>query len=493
MLPGMGRLILLTGMLLLHAALLAGAGLRNGPMIGYAGMAEVLIWVQTDAPADVKVAYWDQAAPDRVYLTDTIRTDKRAGHVAKCVADQVRAGRRYGYEVRIDGEPVAPRFRDAHRAGPIPLSFATPPNWRFREQGHAPFDFTVGFGSCAYINEPEGGYDRLNSRPYGGEYRIFEAIHDVAPDLFIWLGDNVYYREPDWSSRTGMIHRWTHDRSIPELRGMLATIPQYAVWDDHDYGPNDAGREFWHKELATEIFTLFHGNPTAGLPETPGIFTYFAWGDVHFYLLDNRTHRTVPVIDPEPFGYPAQQLGKAQVDWLIELMKYNRGQSRSSYPSTFHVVAVGSQVLSPASRDGLRRYPQEWQYLFDRLVAEELHDVIFITGDVHYAEVSRLERAGMVFWDITSSPLTAGPWAGHPSEANPYRHDVFPGEADRYGQRNFATLSFEGPLNARRAVLRYYDSDGQLINQAPGAPAGQPTPQSVIPALAPNLDPRLHP
>jgi alkaline phosphatase D len=493
MLAGMARL---TFLIALWGALLAaidGAGLRNGPMIGYATMAEVLVWVQADGPAEVRVAYWDEADPARIHHTDTVRTDKRSAYVAKCVADEVRAGRTYGYAVYIDGQRAAPQFREGHRDGPIPLAFSTPRNWRFREDGHAPFDFTVGFGSCAYINEPEGGYDRLGGRPYGGEYRIFEAIHDVAPDLFIWLGDNVYYREPDWSSRTGMIHRWTHDRGIPELRAMLATIPQYATWDDHDYGPNDAGREFWNKAMATEIFSLFHGNPTAGLPEIPGIFTYFAWGDVHFYLLDNRTHRTVPGLRPEGFGYAPQQLGKAQIDWMVELMKYNRNQSRSSYPSTFHVVGVGSQVLSPHSRDGLRRYPEEWEYLFDRLVAEELHDVIFITGDVHFSEVSRLERDGHVFWDLTSSPLTAGPWAGPPPQANPWRHDIFPGEADRVGRRNFATLSFEGPLTARRAVIRYYDSDGQLLNQQPGQLAGTPTPASVIDARQPNLDPRLYP
>ena len=484
----------------------------NGPMIGYASMAEVLIWVQTDTPAEVRVAYWPKDDPAEVRHTDPLRTEKRTAHVAKCIADEVSAGTTYAYAVYIDGIEVQPRFREGYREGPVPLAFSTPPNWRFRASGHEPFDFTVGFGSCAYINEPEGGYDRMNNTtPYGGEYPIFEAIYETQPDFFIWLGDNVYYREPDWSSRTGKIHRWTHSRSIPELRPMLATIPQYAIWDDHDFGPNDIGREYWNKELATEIFSLFHGNPTAGLPETPGIFTYFAWGDVHFYLLDNRTHRTVYGLTPEPFGYEKQTLGKAQIDWMIELMKFNRNQSSgsyfysaSSYPSTFHVIAIGAQVISPYGKDSLRNFPGEWNYLFDRLVTEELHNVLFITGDIHFAEVSRLTyqggghpgkpgQAGQIgqeyqFWDITSSPLTAGSWPGAPAEDNPYRVDVFPGEADRFGGRNFATLTFEGPLPERRAVIRYYDSRGRLVNQDPNKPAGQPTEASVIHARELDLD-----
>ena len=505
----MRRVHLLVLTLIAFPLFASAATLRNGPMLGYATMAEALIWVQTDAPAEVKVAYWPLGQPEAISFTDAVRTEKPTAFVAKCLADQVRAGTTYGYAVLIDGERVEPRYREGYAEEAIPLTFHTPPNWRFREQGHVPFDFTIGFGSCAYINEREGGYDRLNSSsPYGADYQIFEAVHEVDPDVFIWLGDNIYYREPDWSSRTGMIHRWTHDRSIPELRPMLATIPQYATWDDHDYGPNDAGRDYWLKETATEIFTLFNGNPSAGLPEIPGIFTYFAWGDVHFYLLDNRTHRTPPALHPNAFGYQAQQLGKAQIDWLVEAMTYHRDQSVSSYPSTFHVVALGSQVLSPYSGDGLQRYPGEWQYLIDRLVTEELHNVIFITGDVHFSEVSRLTYTGggrsgvpgkageagkeYVFWEVTSSPMTAGPWPGSPPEGNPYRVDVFPGEADRYGQRNFATLTFEGSLTERRAVIRYYDSNGKLINQDPDADPGIPMPESIIPSRELNLSRSLY-
>jgi alkaline phosphatase D len=481
------RIKFLVLVILLQPLLASGSSLSNGPMIGYATMAEVLIWVQTASPASVEVEYWSLQDPDKRMRTDPVTTRKATAYVAKCLADQVKAGTGYGYAVYIDGQRVEPQFRADYREGPIPLTFETPPNWRFRASGHEVPDFTVGFGSCAYINEREGGYDRMNGSPYGSDYHIFEAVHEVDPDVFIWLGDNVYYREPDWTSRTGMIHRWTHDRAIDELRPMMATIPQYAIWDDHDYGPNDIGREFWNKAAATDVFNLFNGNPTAGLPELPGIFTYFAWGDVHFYLTDNRTYRTVRGVNAEPFGYKRQMLGKEQVDWLIELMKYNRLQSISSYPCSFHVVAMGTQVLSPWSRDGYPKFPDEWNYLFDRLVAEEIHNVIFISGDVHFSEVSQMIRTGdsgpdFVFWDITSSSMTAGSSTGPEVDENPYRLDVFPGDIDRYGAHNFATLSFEGSLPERRAVLRYYDAEGNLLNQDPEKHPGQPTRASIIPA-----------
>jgi alkaline phosphatase D len=484
------------------------AGIQSGPMLGYASMAEVLVWVQTDSPGEVKIAYWPVENPSDRRWTEPVSTGKKTAFIAKCVADRVSAGKRYGYAVYIDDVLQPVHFREAYQPGEVPLTFHTPPNWRFRQEGHAPFDFTVGFGSCAYINEPEGGYDRMNGSPYGADYQVFESVYEVNPDLFIWLGDNVYYREPDWSSRTGMIHRWTHDRSIPELRGMMATIPQYGTWDDHDFGPNDIGREFWNKAMATEIFTLFQGNPTAGLPETPGIFTYFAWGDVHFYLTDNRTYRTVRDLNPGPYGYQKQMLGKKQIDWMIELMKYNRNQSASSYPCTFHVVAMGNQVLSGWSRDGMPNFEEEWQYLFDRLVDEEIHNVIFLSGDVHHSEASRMVYTGggqpgtpgkageagkdYVFWDITSSPMSAGPNT-RGEKPNPHRVDLIPGERDHVAERNFATLTFEGPLRERRAVIRYYDSNGLLLNQDPGGQEGAPTPASIISSRELSLHRSLYP
>lgn len=493
----------------LTTALASGSGLKTGPMVGAAQMKEVLLWVQTDGPAEVFIEYREAETTGWTHRTDPVATRKEDGFVARLVADAVMPDRHYYYRVLVNGHEFRPQSSEGR---PLPADtqrFRTPPNWRFRESGHEVADFTFGFGSCAYINQPEGGYDRLGGKPYGADYRIFESIHAVNPDFFVWLGDNIYYREPDWTSRRGMIERWTHDRAIPEMRAFLASRSHFATWDDHDYGPNDAGREYWNRAAATEVFQLFHANPPPANPEKAGIATYFSWSDVHFYLLDNRSFRTVPGVRPEPFGYERQQLGKAQIDWLVELMIFNREQSRSSYPSTFHVVGLGSQVMSPHSRDSLPHYPLEWQYLFDRLVHAEMHNVLFITGDVHYGEVSRLVYPGggktgvpgkfgepgmdYIFWDITSSPMTAGPWAGAEPERNPHRFDIFPGEADRVGQRNFATLSFEGPLHARRAVIRYFDSDGRLLNQQPGAADGTPTPESVITARHLNLHPSLMP
>lgn len=472
------------------------ATIASGPMLGYSTMSEVLIWVQTTEPATVAARYWEVGTdPAAAIHTDSLLTSRDQACVAKLLATQVTWGKRYRYEILINGEVVQQQFREGYsRSGPIPYSFQTPRNWRFRQEGHEIFDFTVAAGSCAYIND--GEYDRLNSPPYGQEYEIFEAIYEKQPDLMLWLGDSIYLREPDWSSRTGLHRRWSHDRALPHLRALLSSTHQYAIWDDHDYGPNNASWEFYNKAQSTEAFTLFWGNPTAGHPEIPGIFTYFQWGDVHFYLLDNRTYRDSDGLTPIKYEEQKKHFGKRQIDWLISSLKSNQSQSRSNYPASFHIICAGSQIISDNPYpENFRTYRDEFNYLFDRLRSERIDGVFFLSGDVHYTELSKdshqvwgyTNKPGeggwrgvpYTFYDLTVSPLTSGVHS-HPTNNTKRVATFAPTEDGSIRQRNFATLSFSGPLGDRAMTIRIYDSKGTLLNQQPDAPVGEVTPASII-------------
>ncbi|MEM9160308.1 MAG: alkaline phosphatase D family protein [Verrucomicrobiota bacterium] len=477
--------------------------LLNGPMPTSSTMNEVIIWTQTTEPASVQIEYWlkDQSETTK-HLSSSYQTTKADAYVAKVAIDEnLQPGARYDYRVLVNGTPQELSYRSEYKADePIPMSFQVKPRWRFIPNGearHSVFDFRIAAGSCAYINEP--GYDREGGRPYGDKYHIFESIHEKQPDLMFWLGDTVYYRENDFESRSGMIHRWTHDRSIPHLRPLLASAHHFATWDDHDYGPNDIGSSYHLKGAATEIFNLFWGNPSAGLPDTPGIFTYLNWGDVNFYLLDNRYHLTTAVSKPHAFGKPKSMLGQEQVDWLVDHLSWAQSQmlhDGKSYPARFNIICLGNQVLSEdPNPHNYRNFPEEWNYLIDRIVEEGIDGVIFLTGDVHHGEVNRLEYIGggkpsetgkagkkgerYLFHEITSSPLTSGSWAG-PAE-NDARYDIFDEEdIDRVGQRNFVTLDFKGPLENRRLEIRYFDSDGKLLNRKADGAEDEITEKSIL-------------
>jgi alkaline phosphatase D len=262
----------------------------------------------------------------------------------------------------------------------------------------------------------------------------------------LWLGDNVYLREVDWWSRTGIMYRYTHTRSLPELQPLLGSTHHYAIWDDHDYGPNDSDRTFREKDTTLEAFTTFWGNPSAGIAGVGGITTTFEWADVQFFLMDDRWSRT----PNDLLGGERRMLGKQQLDWLIEALASSR--------APFKLVAIGSQVLNPVARfEHYATYPDEREELLTRIRQQNISGVIFVSGDVHHTSLSKLERRGTYpLYDITISPLTAGVATGAADEANYLR---VPNTL--VIDRNFATLDFSGPRTDRQLVITVYDTQGR--------------------------------
>ena len=414
-----------------HIGLLAQNNLlQSGPMLGYVDMREVLLWAQTTEAAEVSFEYWEVGNEDVKWKTDVTRTSKKHGYTAKCIADQVEPGRSYEYKLMINGKVVE---------RPYPTKFKTQTLWQYRTDPPA---FSIAVGSCSYINEEK--YDRPG-KGYGGTYDIFSAIYKQEPDIMLWLGDNTYYREPDWSTRTGMYHRFTHTRSIPVVQPLLASTNHYAVWDDHDFGPNDSDGTWIHKETAWEVFRDFWGNPTFGIPGQKGVTSYFNYNDVDVFMLDNRYFRTPNKCE----SCPRTILGKEQLEWI----KGALAQSRAP----FKLVAIGGQVLTTnkAHETYINLAPGERQELLDHIEREDIRGVIFLSGDRHFTELSMLEnKAGNIVYDMTTSPLTAGAYKD-PKEKNEHRV-----EDTLLGERNFSVLRVSGPRKERLLEITVYDSFG---------------------------------
>lgn len=408
--------------------------LQSGPMLGYAEMREVLIWVQTTEAAEVKIGYQSDQAGAPLLFTKNIATSSVTAFTAKLIADQVQPGLNYTYDVYINGKKVELDY---------PTTFSTPPIWRWRTD---PPKFSVALGSCTYINEPE--YDRPGDG-YGSEYEIFNAIDQKQPELMIWLGDNTYLREPDWYTRTGTLHRYTHTRSTKEMQPLLARTHHYATWDDHDYGPNNSDRTWVQKELATEAFELFWGNLTFGTPDFGGITSMFRYNDVDFFLLDNRSFRTP---NDQKRADNKTVLGKKQVEWLIESLIFS--------DANYKMVCIGGQVLntSKGGENYINLAPRERAYLLERIEAEGIKNVVFLTGDRHHTELSELTLGnGEKVYDLTISSLTSGTGTQR-SEVNRNRVD-----GTMTIQHNFGILTFEGPYKERRLKVEVFDKDGALL------------------------------
>ncbi len=264
----------------------------------------------------------------------------------------------------------------------------------------------------------------------------------------LWLGDNTYLREADWNSRIGFLHRYTHTRSLPEMQPLLASTHHYAIWDDHDYGPNNADSSFWLKDTASEIFQLFWGNPNCDVINKGGITGTFQWADLQFFLLDNRYFRT----SNDNYTGERQMLGKDQIDWLINALASSR--------APFKFVAVGGQVLnSEAMYENYAIFKEERAYFLQKIREARIEGVIFLDGDRHHTGLSRMQESNRVYplYDLTCSSLTAG------SNNNREKLNVYRMEETLVGEHNFGMLTVRGPRTERVLTIQIFDTNGKEL------------------------------
>ena len=403
--------------------------LVSGPMLGHVTFQEATVWVQCKESSKVQLKYWPKDQLELAKTSMPVVTVAEHAFTAHLVASELSPGKTYQYEIWANGKLIKSKNDQ---------SFKTPAVWKYR--GDAPdFDFVAG--SCFYINEE--AFDRPG-KPYGGDYKILHSIHQDKPDFMVWLGDNVYLREADWDSRSGVYHRYSHSRAVPEMQALIANTPNYAIWDDHDYGPNDSDRSYYGKEWTRAAFKDFWANPVYGAGNTEGITGAFSHSDADFFLMDNRWYRS-------PQSPSGEILGEKQLNWLIDALRYST--------ATFKFVCIGGQTLSDARVfENYAIYVTERHKLLNAIDQYAIKGVVFLTGDRHHSELtSWTSPSGIKVFDITSSALTSSTSA-HPDEPNTGRV-----EGSMVGVRNYAQIKISGAKSERKLSLSFKDVDGKVI------------------------------
>ena len=433
----MKKFILVVILLISNFIFSQNATLQSGPMVGYCEMKEAMIWLQTTKPANVKIEYFAQDNSSEIFMSDNYSTTKEVGFTYHIILDKLQQGKKYNYNILIDNKKVVL---------PYETNFSSKKLWQWREDA---LDFTVAVGSCSYINEPE--LDRPG-KGYGSNYGIFESINSKNPDIMIWGGDNIYLREADWDSQTGINHRYTHSRSIKEMQSLLAKTQNFAIWDDHDFGPNDGDRGFYNKYLTQKAFKNFWANKSYGSDETQnkGTYSTFNWVDAQFFLLDNRFFKTP---NDRKTG-KRELLGDEQLEWLID----NLVTSNAS----FKIIVIGGQVLNSAEvYENYSNYAQEKSNLLKEIIENKIKGVMFISGDRHHSELSLQSRENTYsLLDWTVSPLTSGHGNIEKITKEPNQFRV---QGSLFAQQAFGTISFSGNKAERQMKLLLFDKDGKEL------------------------------
>ncbi len=298
------------------------------------------------------------------------------------------------------------------------------------------FDFLVG--SCALMNT-----DITRFVFPGGSTAIFESMRRKKSDFMLWLGDNVYYFGKHYKSYDGMFQRNLRVRNyFPALQFFLASVPHYAIWDDHDYGWNDADKSFPLKDTALTIFKGFW--PNTYNPDTiRGNYFSYTYYDAEFFMTDDRYFR-----DPEGDTAGAY-FGETQLQWLKDKL--------SSSKATFKFICSGSQVLNDSYYgESYAKYSKERNNLLDYIATNNIKGVIFLSGDKHFSEMSKRNWKGYPMYDFTSSPLT--------SPVVKIRTSGFVNNYSEPGtllyRKNFGKVSITGPADNRVCKMEIFGIAG---------------------------------
>ena len=171
----------------------------QGPMVGNIQSGSFTVWIRTSWTFPVQVAYSLDETFANEELTQPVTPEKASDYCVKVKVDNLRPDTRYYYRLVIDGKG------DKYLAGKPPYSVVTAP-----AQGQLS-NFRLAFGSCA----------RWQQAP---EQRIWPVIRSYNPQLFFWLGDNVY---ADTLDPDILAEELARQREVPTIQKLLATVPQF--------------------------------------------------------------------------------------------------------------------------------------------------------------------------------------------------------------------------------------------------------------------------
>jgi alkaline phosphatase D len=297
----------------------------------------------------------------------------------------------------------------------------------------------IAFGSCVRQDLPQP---------------IWDTIAENDPELFIFLGDNIYGDTEDMELLRAKYQMLADQPGFQKLKSKSKVL---GTWDDHDYGANDAGSEYPKKRESQQIFLDFFDVP-ADSPRRnrEGVYHAQVFGPVgkrvQIILLDARYHRSPLKTAYQPSerneGYrgkyspnddpDATVLGEEQWSWLADQLKI---------PAELRLICSGVQVLADEHGSEMwGNFPRERKRLLSLLRDSGAGGAILLSGDRHLAEIARLsvdhpDSIGYPLFDITSSSLN------HPS-----------GNFTKAGTR------FANEINSYRVGLTYFEVNFGMVH-----------------------------
>lgn len=297
--------------------------------------------------------------------------------------------------------------------------------------------FKIAFGSCSDQKKVDK--------------QLWEEVAVEQPDLWIWLGDNIY---GDSENLDTLKLKYDKQKSHPDYQKLIDQTRILGIWDDHDYGLNDGGKEYPSKDgsrdLLFEFLEVAEENPAWNRKGAHQSYVLDALGKkMKLILLDTRYFRDALIVKKDPkrtiVNPTGDILGEEQWKWFEKELKSD---------ADIFLIASGIQVLpSQHNFEKWSNFPKDRNRLLERLKSIE-QPVILLSGDRHISEVSKLsnEEYRTPIYEFTSSGLT-NVWSQFWPETNDLRvgPTVF--------EPNFGVLEMNESENGTNFSLSYIGTD----------------------------------
>jgi alkaline phosphatase D len=349
-----------------------------------------------------------------------------------------------------------------------------------------------------------------------GGLRTYETMRRLEPDLFVHCGDTIYADGPlvetvpldDGSMWRNLVTpaKAKVAETLEEFRGNYlynlldenvrrfnAEVAQVILWDDHEllnnWHPTEVLEDSRYTEKSVALLAarakrafLEHNPIRHAADDHERVYRRIPYGPlVEVFAIDMRSERGPNSPNTQPAAGPETALlGPAQLEWL----KQGLARSTAAWKVVASDMPLGLVVRdgpadfeAVANADGGPPLGRELEIadLLRFLRTERVRNVVWITGDVHYAAAHHYhpERARSTdfdpFWEFVAGPLHAGTFGPAPLDPTfgpavrflGIPEGMKPNRPPSEGLQFFGTLD----IDHRTSVLtaRLHDVAGQVL------------------------------
>jgi len=389
----------------------------QGPMLGRVSDHGASFWVRTVNEVNVQMKVSKNKSLKNAIFSEVAKSDSNKDYTAIVRVGKLEPNTQYYYKVLVNSVISENSVVHAFRTFP-------------KADKGAKFKIAFG-GGAGYVPWHE---------------RIWDVIKGHEPLAFLWMGDNVYIDTP--LQPYDIRYCYYQRQSRPEFRRLVASVGNYAIWDDHDIATDDVwlgpykDKPAWKMRML-DIFREQWINPFYGSKEWPACWFNFKIANVDFFMLDGRFYRT------NPFEKNPTMLGPNQKTWLLDALKKSE--------ATFKVIISGvpwAYDSKPGAKDTWNGFHKERKEIFDFLANNNISGVVLLSGDRHRTDIRRIERPnGYTLYDWENCRLT-----------NQIVHPIEPGAMYGYNAKQvFGLITFDTTKPNPIVTFDAYSIDNEKV------------------------------